>query len=126
MTQMLPAVRSAARAPGGPDELLLRHAATRLFLAFWGSLVVVDATRAAGQVVGVAALAALAGVCSLHQPRLVAVSVALVSWLFLTGFVVNAYGDLTVRGPADLLRLVLLTAVATLVAVVSASVRRAT
>lgn len=89
----------------------LSHApATRVFLAFWGGLAVVDVARA-GQApppLQVALLAALAGACSVGQRALSAVAVAGIVWLIVLGFVVNVTGELAVTGPGDGWRLALL------------------
>jgi hypothetical protein len=89
----------------------LSHApATRVFLAFWGGLAVVDVARA-GQAppgVQVAVLAALAGACSVGQRAVSAVAVAGVVWLIVLGFVVHLTGELAITGPGDGWRLALL------------------
>jgi hypothetical protein len=82
----------------------------RLFLALWGGLAVVDVARA-GQAplsVQVALLVGLAAACSVGQRVGTAVAVAGVVWLVTVGFVVNTDGQLTLTGPADGLRLAVL------------------
>jgi hypothetical protein len=99
-----------------PARLLLRSGPWRLFLTYWGSLVLVDATRDASRLAGTLALGALAAAFSSRQRPAVAAGLALVVWLFVTGFVVNSGGQIAVHGAPDLERLAALLAVATLAA----------
>jgi hypothetical protein len=82
----------------------------RLFLALWGGLAVVDVARAgqAPPTLQAALLVGLAAACSLGQRVGTALAVAGIVWLVTVGFVVNTTGQLTVSGPADGLRLALL------------------
>jgi hypothetical protein len=77
-----------------------------LFVAYWGSVTAVDVTGAGPVAVGAVALVVV--VCSLRQRLGVAVGVAGIGWVFVTGFVANAGGALAVHGPADAVRLLLL------------------
>jgi hypothetical protein len=96
--------------------LLLSSGPGRFFLTYWGSLVLVDATRDASRLIGMGALAALVAASSTRQPPAVAAGLAVVVWLFVTGFVVNTGGRIALHGTPDLERLTALLAVATLAA----------
>lgn len=97
-------------------------AAGRLLATYWGSVVVVDVARPSGPAVTLVALSALVATCSVGQRARVALGLGVVAWLFLTGLVVNAYGDLTVHG-ADVVRLALLASVAALAAALTPAAR---
>jgi hypothetical protein len=81
-----------------------------LFTAFWGGLLLVDVGRAAHApaAVQLALIAVLGAACCVHHGIGTALAVAGIGWLVVTGFVVNSGGDLSVRGPGDVLRLVVL------------------
>ncbi len=107
-------------ATAGPRAIRLRRtllgaASGRLFAAYWGCLGLVDLTRSAPDVVGVAAVAVLVAGLSVRQRPLVALALAGTGWLFVTGFVVHSLGVLAVGGPADAVRLGVLVAAATAV-----------
>jgi hypothetical protein len=116
VAQTIQADQGRSRRDVIPPQGLLEGAAVRLLATYWGSLVVVDATRRLGAPVTIGSLAVLVGVCCVHERRVVAAGLAAVAWSFATGFVTHQGGDLTVIGGDDLARLVLLVAVATLVA----------
>ncbi len=94
----------------------------RLFVVFWGGLALVDVARAAHApaVLQVVLLATLVGACCIRQGRGTALACSGIGWLLVTGFVVNAYGELHLTGPADGVRLAILA----LVALVASEVRR--
>jgi len=91
-------------------------AAGRLFVAYWGSLALVDLTRALPGAVAFAALLLLTVVCSRHQPWTAALAVAAETWLFEVGFVTHSYGALTPLHPRDVVALVVLGVAAAAVA----------
>jgi hypothetical protein len=93
-----------------PLRELWPDAGARLFVAYWGALVVVDLTDGTA---AVAATALLVVVCSLHQHVVTAVAVAVEGWLFLVGFLGHGHGELVLHGTGDPARLLLLLAVAT-------------
>jgi len=79
---------------------------------------VLDVARLAGtsSLVQVGAIAALVAGCSYHVGRVVAGCVAAIGWLLLNGFVVHQFGQLGFAGAGDVVRAVLLVAVALAVA----------
>lgn len=94
-----------------PDLELRHELATlpgcRIGVALTGGMALVDIARAvhlcpAAQLV---LLAALTAACCLRQGWVSSLAVASTSWLVATGFVVNAYGQLTWTGAADAVRL---------------------
>jgi len=93
---------------------LIQAPSPRLFVALWGGMAVVDLARAgqASPTLQVALLAALAGLCSLHQRIPTALAVAGVVWLVALGFVVNTSGELILTGSGDAVRGAVITAVA--------------
>jgi hypothetical protein len=97
---------------------LIEAPGPRLFVVLWGGLALVDLARAwhAPALVALALLGGLVVACSVGQVVGVALAVAGVAWLVVTGFVVNTDGALRISGPADAVRLALLGAVAVLVA----------
>jgi hypothetical protein len=90
----------------------------RLFVALWGGLALLDLARLVGAapLVQLGAISLLVAGCSLRVTRAVAVSVALIGWLLLNGFVVHRYGQLGFVGVGDLVRALLLLGVALTVA----------
>jgi K+-sensing histidine kinase KdpD len=119
--------RTAAAPPQALRTQLRTSTAGRFLATYWGSVLVVDLTRPLGQAVCLVALVGLVAACSVHQHVAVAIALGLVAWLFVTGFVVNPLGLLAVHGPADAVRLALLTTVAALTAhLTSATAARTT
>ena len=102
-------LRTAVPRSDVPLRELWPHAGVRLFAAYWGALVVVDL---ADGTAAVAATAVLVVACSVHQPAVTAVAVAVEGWLFLVGFLGDGHGALVLHGSADIGRLLLLLAVA--------------
>ena len=90
--------------------------AGRLFVVFWGGLVVIDLGLASGLPAPVTggALVVLTAGCSWRQGWVGSVAVAAVSWLMVNGFVENAAGQLALTGRADLIWLLALFAPALL------------
>jgi phosphotransferase system glucose/maltose/N-acetylglucosamine-specific IIC component len=88
--------------------------AYRLFVVFWGGMALADLTRAVNTPAPLQfiVIAALAAICCARQGRGTALAVAVIAWLVVTGFVVNAYGVLHLTGVADGVRLAILTVVA--------------
>ena len=93
---------------------LAQAPAPRLFLALWGGMAVVDLARAgqAPAIVQVGLLTALAAVCAVGQGTTASLAAAAVVWLVMVGFVVNRAGELALTGPADVVRLAIVSAVA--------------
>jgi hypothetical protein len=77
-------------------------------------LAVLDLARVAGAppLVQLATITALVGLCSVGTTRTVAVCVAAIGWLLANGFVVHTLGQLGFVGLGDVVRAVLLLAVA--------------
>ena len=96
-------LRTATPRSDVPLRELWPHAGARVFVAYWGALVVVD----------VADAAVLVAACSVHQHAVTAVAVAVEAWLFLVAFLGDGHGALAVHGTADAVRLLLLLTVAT-------------
>ena len=92
-----------------PLRELWPDAGARLFVAYWGALVVIDLTDGTA---AVAAMAALVSVCSARQRVAVGLAVAGEGWLFLVGFLGHGHGELVLHGTGDAGRLLLLLAVA--------------
>ena len=88
-------------------------AAGRLFVAYWGSLTVVDLTRPAPPAVAVAALVLLTVLCSCGRSWTTGLAVAAVVWCFLDGFVTHSYGALTPLHVRDVVALAVLGVAAT-------------
>jgi hypothetical protein len=99
----------------GVDSLPLAHfTGVRLAVVLGGGLALTDVTRMAGapSYVALAALALLVATASLGMGSGTALAAGFVGWLLATGFVVHHFGVLAYDGPADLVRLALLLAVA--------------
>jgi hypothetical protein len=93
--------------PHVPARLqLLDLQSTRLGIALWGGLALLDLGRSVGAapLVQVAAVTALVGICSRGVDRVVAACVAGIGWLLLNGFVVHAWGQLGFVGTGDVVR----------------------
>jgi len=88
--------------------------ATRLLVALWAGLALLDVVRLMGPapLVQLAAITALVACCSLGVSRAMSVNVAGIGWLLLNGFVVHRYGQLGFVGVGDVARAVLLLGVA--------------
>ena len=88
--------------------------ATRLLVALWGGLALLDVLRLMGAapVVQLTAVVALVAGCSLGVSRAVAVGVAGIGWLLINGFLVHQYGQLGFVGVGDVARAGLLLGVA--------------
>ena len=88
----------------------------RLFTSFWGSLLAVDVARGVHAPPWAAMLlvVAVVGLSSLGQWTPAALMIGGIGWLVVTGFVVNAYGELALTGLADLGRLGVMLAVSLL------------
>ncbi|MEO5709295.1 MAG: hypothetical protein ABIQ59_05700 [Nocardioidaceae bacterium] len=98
-----------------PTSDLRQVAATsgaRLFAAYWSCLAAVDLTRAAPGPLRLGVVVVLVVACSLHQAVGTAGAIGVVGWLFVDGFVSHAHGVLALDGAGDVVRLVLLVAVA--------------
>jgi hypothetical protein len=93
----------APRRDPGPD------AGARLFVAYWGALVVIDLTDGTA---AVAAMAALVSVCGVRRRVAVGLAVGGEGCLFLVGFLGHGHGELVLHGTGDAGRLLLLLAVA--------------
>ena len=93
-------------------EQLWSTQGARLFAAYWLSLAAVDLTRAAPGPLRLGVVVVLVAACSLHQGAGTAGAIGVIGWLFVDGFVSHAHGVLAVDGPADVVRLFLLVAVA--------------
>lgn len=85
--------------------------ASRVFVALWGGLLVVDLARTTGLGVAgqVTALVVLAAAAAIGTDTGTALAVAGTAWLVVTGFVINQFGVLDWSGPGDLGRLGVLT-----------------
>lgn len=83
-------------------------------LAFAGDFVGVTADRAVGlpTVAGVVVVATVTALCSRRVNAVTALGVAVLGWLFVTGFVLNRYGELHVHRLTGVALLVLLLAIA--------------
>lgn len=83
-------------------------------LAFAGDFVGVTADRAVGlpTVAGVVVVATVTALCSRRVNAVTALGVAVLGWLFVTGFVLNSYGELHVHRLTGVALLVLLLAIA--------------
>ena len=123
MSQTLHAPRTSVPPFSRTSRVSIHAAGVRLFAAYWGSLALVDLTRQA-PAVAVTVLVVWAAACSIGQRCLVAAAVGAITWCFLTGFVVNTNGDLTVHTTLDLAWLVLLSTTALVAAGLSRVVRR--
>ena len=88
---------------------LVEGSAARLFAAYWGSLLLVDLTHGVRSL-ALPAVALLVAALSTGRTVAVAVCVAVIGWLFVTGFAVNSLGELRVTGPADGVRVAVLLA----------------
>lgn len=95
-----------------------RYDGVRVAAAFGGCYLAVTVAATAGVPAPAAVLlvALLVGVCSVGAGAPAALGSALLGWLFVTGFVVNRDGVLRLTGSADVVRLVVLLAVALAVA----------
>ena len=93
---------------------LHRLETTRLAVALWGGLAVLDLTGLVGAVplVQVALITLLVAACSYRVRRSLAVCVAGIGWLLVNGFVVHQLGQLGFTGLGDLGSAVLLVGVA--------------
>ena len=91
-----------------------RLEATRLAVALWGGLAVLDLAHLAGAapLVQFALVALLVAGCSRGVRRPTALCVAGIGWLLVNGFVVHQLGQLGFVGAADLASATLLVAVA--------------
>ena len=87
---------------------------TRLLVVLWGGLAVVDIGHLLGAppLPQLAAVTALVAGCAFGARHAVAAGVAAIGWLVANGFVVHSLGQLGFVGTSDLLRGLLLLAVA--------------
>ncbi|HEX6918634.1 MAG TPA: hypothetical protein VF314_00225 [Actinomycetes bacterium] len=88
-----------------------------LSLAFAADYVGVTVDHVAGWPisVGLALVTVVTAACCVRVRLPIALGVAVLGWAFLTGFVVNHYGQLRVTGTGDLWRLLMLLGTAALV-----------
>ena len=123
MSQIVHAPRGSAPSAATANRISLDAAGVRLFAAYWGSLALVDLS---GQSLAMAVpmLVGLVTACSIGQRWLLAAAVGAIGWCFLTGFVVNGEGDLTVHTANDLVWFTALVTTALAAAWLSRVVRR--
>ena len=103
-------LRTAIPRSDVPLRELWPRAGVRVFVAYWGALVVVDV---ADGTLAVAAAAVVVAACSAHQHAVTAIAVAVEAWLFLVAFLGDGNGALALHGTTDAVRLLLLLTVAT-------------
>jgi hypothetical protein len=107
VSQLVLAPRRSSRVDA-TTHVSLRAAGVRLFATYWGSLALVD-VAGHSLAASLVTLAIWSATCSIRQRPLVAAGVGVIAWCFLTGFVVNSYGDLSVHTSSDLLWLTVMT-----------------
>lgn len=88
----------------------------RGLVMLWGGFLLAVLVRNAGSVIAVAAFAVAAATLSAGISRSGALMVGAVAWLVANGFVVHDYGTLAWTGFADVLRLSVFLAAATVAA----------
>jgi hypothetical protein len=102
--------------PVGPGDRRTRlPVGFTLGAAFAGAFVVVTLAKvlAVPEGWGVLMVALVVGLSSIDAEWLAALGAVVLGWLFLTGFVINGFGQLRVTGRGDAARLALLVVVAT-------------
>ncbi len=99
---------------GQPAGVSLAAAFGTMYLFVTASLIIGLSTSWA-----VALVALLVGIFSRGSGWPASLGVALIGWLFVTGFVINRLGELDLSGPGDAWRLLLLVEVAVLATAVS-------
>jgi hypothetical protein len=103
-------VNVTVRTSGSSPDWLVQLPGFRYFAVFWGSMVAVDLGRLLSSTVWASTvlLAGIVCLCSRGQRPALVAAAGVTGWLFLTGFVVNDGGALTLTGAADAGRLFLL------------------